>query len=84
MPLWKRNLWLCCLACFIISIGMSQLAPILPLYLQELGMTDGNDIAKWSGLIFGVNFVTLAIASPIWGRLSDKYGRKPMVLRASL
>ena len=84
MPLWKRNLWLCCLACFIISIGMSQLAPILPLYLQELGMDDGNEIARWSGLIFGANFVTLAIASPIWGRISDRYGRKPMVLRASL
>ena len=84
VPLWKRNLWLCCLACFIISIGMSQLAPILPLYLHEMGMTGEDEIAKWSGLIFGANFVTLAIASPIWGRLSDKYGRKPMVLRASL
>ena len=38
MPVWKKNLWLCCLSCFIVSIGMSQLAPMLPLYLAEMGM----------------------------------------------
>lgn len=83
MPAWKKNLWLCCLSCFIVSIGMSQLAPMLPLYLRELGVEGEAATARWSGLIFGINFVSLAISAPIWGRLSDKYGRKPMVLRAS-
>lgn len=83
MPVWKKNLWLCCLSCFIVSIGMSQLAPMLPLYLAEMGMKGESEIARWSGLIFGINFVTLAVSAPIWGRLSDRFGRKPMVLRAS-
>ncbi|MBQ1918376.1 MAG: MFS transporter, partial [Schwartzia sp.] len=83
MPVWKKNLWLCCLSCFIVSIGMSQLAPMLPLYLAEMGMKGEAEIARWSGLIFGINFVTLAVSAPIWGRLSDRFGRKPMVLRAS-
>jgi MFS family permease len=70
-------------ASFIVSAGMSQMAPILPLYVAELGITGTEDIARWSGIIFGCNFVSLAIFSPIWGRLSDRFGRKPMVLRAS-
>lgn len=84
MEHWKKNLAICCFACFIVSIGMSQMAPILPLYIAEIGITGQADIARWSGIIFGANFISLAIASPIWGRLSDRYGRKPMALRASL
>ena len=84
MEIWKRNLWICCTASFIVSIGMSQMAPMLPLYVAELGVTDPGDIARWSGIIFGCNFISLAIFSPVWGRLSDRYGRKPMVLRAGL
>lgn len=84
MEIWKRNLWICCIASFIVSIGMSQMAPMLPLYVAELGGTNPGDVARWSGIIFSCNFISLAIFSPIWGRLSDRYGRKPMVLRASL
>ena len=83
MENWKLNLYICCAASFIVSIGMSQMAPILPLYIAELGVSDPGDIARWSGIVFGCNFISLAIFSPIWGRLSDRFGRKPMILRAS-
>jgi DHA1 family multidrug resistance protein-like MFS transporter len=83
MEIWKRNLFICCLTSFIVSVGMSQLAPMLPLYIASMGVTDVNEIEKWAGIIFGSNFISLAIFSPIWGRLSDKYGRKPMTIRAT-
>lgn len=83
MDIWKKNMWICTAASFIVSIGMSQMAPIMPLYIEELGVTDADAIAMWAGIVFGCNFISLAIFSPIWGRLSDKYGRKPMMLRAS-
>ena len=83
MAMWQRNLFICCMASFIVSVGMSQMAPILPLYIQELGVEAPEDVARWSGIVFGCNFVSLAIFSPIWGRLADKYGRRPMILRAS-
>ena len=82
-PIWKKNLFICCAASFIVSIGMSQMAPILPLYIAELGVDDPADVARWAGIVFGCNFISLAIFSPIWGRLSDRFGRKPMILRAS-
>ena len=84
MEIWKRNLWICCTASFIVAIGMSQMAPMLPLYIAELGIHDINEIERWAGIVYGATFISLAIFSPIWGRLSDKYGRKPMCLRASL
>ena len=83
LPVWRKNLYICCAATFIVSIGMSQMAPILPLYIAELGIEAPADIARWAGIIFGCNFISLAIFSPIWGRLSDRVGRKPMILRAS-
>lgn len=84
MEKWKQNLWICCGAGFIVSIGMSQLAPMLPLYISTMGVTATDDIERLSGIIYGCNFISLAVFSPIWGRLSDRYGRKPMVMRASL
>ncbi len=83
MEIWKRNLYICCLASFIVSAGMSQMAPILPLYIAELGVADSGDVARWAGIVFGCNFISLAVFSPIWGKLADRYGRKPMILRAS-
>lgn len=84
MEIWKKNLWVCWFAVFVVSSGMSQMAPILPLYIEHLGIHDQADIARWAGIVFGCNFISLTIFSPIWGQFADKYGRKPMVLRASL
>lgn len=84
MEIWQKNLWVCCAAVFIVSLGMSQMAPILPLYIEHLGIHDTGEIEQWAGIIFGCNFVSLAIASPIWGKFADRYGKKPMAMRASL
>lgn len=84
MEIWRKNLWACWFAVFIVSSGMSQMAPILPLYIDHLGIHDAAAIAKWSGIVYGSNFISLAIFSPIWGKFADKYGRKSMILRASL
>lgn len=84
MEIWRKNLYICWFGVFVTSLGTSQLLPILPLYIEQLGVHDINQVAIWSGISFGVTFVTLAIFSPLWGRVSDKYGRKPMLLRASL
>jgi len=84
MQLWQRNLIVCWVGMFVTGIGFSQIAPILPLYIQHLGVDDPSLLEQFSGFAFGVTFVASAIFSPIWGRLADKIGRKPMLLRASL
>ncbi|WP_140417697.1 multidrug efflux MFS transporter [Desulfosporosinus sp. FKA] len=36
MPVWKKNLFACWIGVFIAAVGMSEVAPILPLYLHHL------------------------------------------------
>lgn len=83
MEIWKRNLLVCWFGVFATSSGLSQLTPILPLYIDQLGIHTLSEIEQWSGITYGVTFVCMALFSPIWGQASDKYGRKPMLLRAS-
>lgn len=84
MEIWKRNLIICWIGMFITAIGTSNLAPILPLYINELGVHNTATVEFISGITFGGTFIVMAFFSPIWGKAADKYGRKPMLLRASL
>lgn len=83
MENWKRNLFICWLGSFATSSALSQVAPILPLFIQKLGIHNLADIESWSGIAFGSTTFVMAFFSPFWGKLADKYGRKPMLLRAS-
>jgi len=79
---WRRNLVVIWFAELVAIIGFSVILPILPLYIQELGVQGDRQIRLWSGIIFSAHAVTMAIFGPIWGALSDRYGRKVMVERA--
>ncbi len=63
-------------------IGMSMVIPFLPLFVKSLGVTEITEVKRWSGLVVSGVFITAFIATPIWGWLGDKVGRKKMVLRA--
>ncbi|MGJ9381859.1 MFS transporter [Salipaludibacillus sp. CF4.18] len=67
---------------FFVMGAMTMIIPFLPLYLQELGVTDPQSISRWAGVIFGANFLTAFLFAPLWGKLADKYGRKSMLLRS--
>lgn len=84
MPIWKRNLLVCWFGMFVTGVGMSQIAPVLPLFIKHLGIQDTALIEQFSGIAFGATFIISAVFSPIWGQAADRYGRKPMLLRASL
>ena len=83
MEIWKRNLFVCWFGAFITAIGLSQIAPFLPVYIKDLGVTNSHSIDILSGVCFGITFLMSALVSPMWAKLSDKHGRKPMLLRAS-
>jgi DHA1 family multidrug resistance protein-like MFS transporter len=56
--------------------------PFLPYYVQELGVTDLEQVAFWAGLLTSAQSTTMALVGPLWGSLADRYGRKIMVERA--
>jgi MFS family permease len=84
VEIWKKNLYICWLGAFATSSALSQVAPVLPLYIDHLGIHNTASIEMWSGVAFGGTTLVAAFFSPLWGKLADKYGRKPMLLRASL
>ncbi len=81
---WRRNLAVCLIGSFTTIVAMTLLLPFLPLYVAELGVTDRAAVAQWSGIAYGATFFAAALVAPMWGRLADRYGRKLMLVRASL
>jgi len=60
---------------FLDMIGFGIVIPLLPFYVQAMGGS-----AQTVGLILGSFSLTQLIATPILGRLSDRYGRRPVIL----
>lgn len=78
---WRRNLVVLWLGVFFCSMAYSMVIPFMSLFIaHDLGITD--HLTTWSGFTFGITFLASALIAPFWGSLSDKYGRKPMLLRA--
>jgi MFS transporter, DHA1 family, multidrug resistance protein len=83
-PQWRRTLWAMVGIQFIMTMAFSVLSPIMPLLLPELGVETASAVALWAGILNGVTSFVAAFASPVWGRVADRHGRKLMLLRSSL
>lgn len=81
---WERNLYLIVVAELIGIMGFGISVPFLPFYIQELGVTRVEEVASWVGLISSTSAIAMAVASPIWGVMGDRRGRKLMLVRAML
>src|SRR5579863_7140598 len=81
---WRRNLIVCVFGSFTTIVAMTLMLPFLPLYVEQLGVKDHASIVQWSGVAYGATFFTAALVAPLWGWLADLYGRKLMLIRASL
>nr|WP_217424619.1 MFS transporter [Nitrogeniibacter mangrovi] len=83
-PYWRRNLAVCVFGSFTTLVSLTMLLPFLPLYVAQMGETTEAGVVQWSALAFGATFFGTAITAPVWGRLADRYGRKPMLVRAAI
>ena len=80
---WKLLLSILVVCACLMSSSYTMLIPFLPVYLiKELNATSDN-VSMWSGACFAVTFAISAFAAPLWGKLSDRIGKKPMVIRAA-
>ena len=71
----RRAMFTIILSIFVDSLGYIMVLPLLPGIFYGLGATD-----LIIGLSISSNAVMLLIFGPIWGKLSDKYGRKPFLM----
>ncbi len=80
---WQRTLAIMFLAQLITAVGFSSIFPFLPLYVKSLGAATHLSVELLAGLVFSSQAFTMMLASPFWGWLADRYGRKLMVERAT-
>jgi len=65
--------------------GFSFAFPFLSIFLnKDLGVRTGTDLYLWTAASASASGIAMAVASPIWGILGDRYGRKPMLIRSML
>jgi len=81
---WKRNLAFVWLSQFTSIAGFMFAMPFVPYYMQELGVNDPVKLKIWVAVFAAAAPLSLAVFSPIWGLLADRYGRRLMLLRANL
>jgi DHA1 family multidrug resistance protein-like MFS transporter len=79
---WRRTLYAITIAQTLAIVGFSLRVPFLPFYLQDLGAKSIDEATIWSGLLSAGAAGVMTITAPFWGVISDRRGRKPMVLRA--
>ncbi len=64
----------------LMMTGFVVIMPFIPLYVQELGVTDQAATVFWSGAIFSASGVASFFTAPLMGSLSDRIGPKPVIL----
>lgn len=79
---WQRTLYIMFFAQLMVAVGFSSIFPFLPLYVEHLGSTTGMSIELLAGLVYSTQAFAMMIASPIWGVVADRMGRKLMVERS--
>ena len=82
MEQWRKNLYLAWLAQVLTLTGFGFIMPFIPLFMSELGVTDARTLKLWVAVTAAVPMVGMALAAPFWGMVSDRFGRKPMIIRA--
>ncbi len=82
MEYYRRNLLVLWMATFLAAASYQQVIPFLSLFLSELGVTDS--LTLWANIVFASHYASAIFFQPFWGRIADRVGRKPMMIRAGI
>ena len=71
----KNALLVLFLVMFLVYVGFGIMIPVLPFYAEDLGASPTE-----LGLLMAVYSLMQLLFAPMWGKISDRYGRKPVML----
>ncbi len=77
----NKNLFYIYLSIFLVYVGFGLTLPVLPFFVERMstaGELNRESVSIHVGLITGVFAFVQIFFSPLWGKLSDKIGRKPL------
>ncbi len=72
-----KRLWVLMVTAFVDMVGFALLLPLIPLYATRFGAD-----AFTVGILIAAFAFAQMVAAPLWGRLSDRIGRRPVILGA--
>jgi DHA1 family multidrug resistance protein-like MFS transporter len=81
---WKRSFYAILLAETLAVTGFNAVIPIIPGFIQSLGVTDPVGLKMWVGINATATAVSLSVFALIWGKLADVVGKRTMLLRAMI
>ena len=82
MPNWKRSFYAILAGEVLALIGFNTSIPIIPFFIQDMGVTDQTVLNLWVGACATVTAVAMFLFAPLWGQMADTVGKRPMLLRA--
>jgi MFS family permease len=71
----NQKLWITALIAFINSLSLTILIPIIYLYGKQFNLSDFQ-----TSLLFSTYSIAQFFATPVIGKLSDRFGRKPLLI----
>lgn len=71
----RRNLFILSFTLVVVTLGFGVVIPIIPFYMESMG-AGGTEL----GLLVASYAVMRLIFAPLWGSLSDRVGRKPILM----
>ncbi len=81
MPYYRKNIYILSTTVCLASMSWYLVIPFLPLFIKQMGVSK-QALPYWVGVTFAVQSLGSMVFQPLWGKLADTYGRKPMILRA--
>jgi MFS family permease len=81
---WRRNNSAAVLAVFLLCVTFAFTNPFLPLYIAKIDGMSLADAAMWAGIAAALQGIGAFCSGPLWGMAGDRWGRKPMLVRACL
>lgn len=76
----KKNFAIIMFTNFLVAGSTTMIMPFLSLYIDSMGNYSDEYVQRWAGIVFGITFVAALLMSPVWGRIADKYGYKPILI----
>ncbi len=79
----KKHLFVLLACLFVVMVGFGITLPVLPFYVERLALRGGESrqsVVLQVSLLTGVYALMQLVFAPLWGRLSDRIGRRPLIL----